>query len=53
MQFVKNWLAERRFNKMIKTAKEFGLSPVRIVRRGNTECIVTPDGQYLRIGKGK
>ncbi len=53
IRFIRNSLEERRFNKMVKVAREFGLSPVKIVKRAGTEYIIAPDGKYLRIGRGK
>ena len=38
---------------LLRLANEFGLSLVKIVRRGGTDYIVTPAGQYRKIGSGQ
>lgn len=50
---IKIWVDEKKFNLMMKWAAQFGLSPLRVVKRGGSEYIVTPDGQFLKIVKGK
>lgn len=42
---------ERDAEKLLELSKAFGYALVRIVKRGNTDYIVSRNGEYRRIGR--
>ena len=47
---VKDKIAEIKMALALKWSKDYGYQMVRIVRRGNSDYLVTPKGQMFKIG---